>query len=198
MVDASVIQMKATHPFIARPWITTSTGVLAQRVTLIIAQPVLLLVWLRSRCARRKIGDEDFPLIRLVFGLISLLLLPSVLLAADKNPPQINYMLHCQGCHLPGGIGHPGLVPNMQGHIGRFLKSDTGRAYLVQVPGAAQSDLDDGELADVINWLLPEFDPANVAADFKRFTSDEVSRYRSTQLLNVSEVRRQVLSEQSP
>ena len=97
---------------------------------------------------------------------------------------------------MPGGIGHPGLVPNMQGHVGRFLRSDAGRAYLVQVPGAAQSDLDDGELADVINWLLAEFDPTNVAADFERFTANEVSRYRSTQLLNVSTVRRQLLSEQ--
>lgn len=82
----------------------------------------------------------------------------------------------------------------MQGHVGRFLESEAGRAYLVQVPGAAQSDLNDGELAEVINWLLPEFDPVRVGADFKPFSADEVSRYRQTQLLNVSEVRRRLLA----
>jgi hypothetical protein len=133
---------------------------------------------------------------RSALGLISLLLLSPGALAGEKNPPQINYMLHCQGCHLPGGIGHPGLVPSMQGQIGRFLNSDAGRAYLVQVPGASQSDLDNRELADVLNWLLPEFDSAHVAADFKRFTADEVSRYRETQLLSVSGTRRELLNEQ--
>ena len=83
---------------------------------------------------------------------------PGATATAAGNPPEINYMLHCQGCHLPGGIGHPGIVPKMQGEIGAFLASAAGRAYLVQVPGAAQSSLDDAELAAVLNWMLPAFD----------------------------------------
>ncbi len=112
---------------------------------------------------------------------------------AAGNPPEINYMLHCQGCHLPGGIGHPGIVPKMQGEIGAFLDSAAGRAYLVQVPGAAQSSLDDAELAAVLNWMLPAFDK-RVKADFTRYTAQEVARYRETQLTNVSSLRRAILS----
>ena len=26
-----------------------------------------------------------------------------------KNSPHVNYMLHCQGCHLPDGKATPGL-----------------------------------------------------------------------------------------
>jgi len=115
---------------------------------------------------------------------------------AAGNPPEINYMLHCQGCHLPGGIGHPGIVPKMQGEIGAFLDSAAGRAYLVQVPGAAQSSLDDAELAAVLNWMLPAFDK-RVKADFTRYTAQEVARYRETQLTNVSSVRRAILSGNS-
>jgi hypothetical protein len=102
-------------------------------------------------------------------------------------------MLHCQGCHLAGGIGHPGLVPDLQGQIGKFLGSDAGRAYLVQVPGSSQSALANGELAAVLNWMLREFDPQGVSADFDRFTAAEVARYRSTQLLSVSSTRRELL-----
>jgi len=114
--------------------------------------------------------------------------------SAGGNSPRVNYMLHCQGCHLPGGIGHPGLVPNMNGEIGRFLSSDAGRAYLVQVPGSADSDLDDGELAEVINWMLSEFDPGRVDVDFKRFTGAEVTSYRATRMINVSATRRALLA----
>ena len=111
---------------------------------------------------------------------------------AAGNLPEINYMLHCQGCHLPGGVGHPGIVPKMQGEVGAFLGSAAGRAYLVQVPGAAQSSLDDAELAEVLNWMLPAFDQ-RVRADFTRYTAAEVARYRETPLTNVSAMRRSIL-----
>lgn len=125
--------------------------------------------------------------------LVAVIGLVSVVAAAAGNSPRINYMLHCQGCHLPGGIGHPGIVPTMRGQVGLFLRSEEGRAYLVQVPGVAQSDLDNHQLADVLNWMLPEFDPDHVNPDFKKFTPDEVSRYRGTHLTSVSATRRALL-----
>ncbi|MDA0822584.1 MAG: hypothetical protein O3C28_09200 [Proteobacteria bacterium] len=115
--------------------------------------------------------------------------------AREANNPHVNYMLHCQGCHLPGGVGHPGIVPNLQDHIGLFLRNEQGRAYLVQVPGAAQSSLDDSELADVLNWMLQEFDQRHVDANFVRFTSAEVARYRAVKLTAVSAARSKVLGE---
>ena len=118
----------------------------------------------------------------------------SAVAVAGGNSPRINYMLHCQGCHLPGGIGHPGIVPSMRGQVGLFLRSEEGRAYLVQVPGVAQSNLDNQQLAEVLNWMLPEFDPAHVDADFKRYTADEIARYRGTHLASVSATRRALLA----
>jgi hypothetical protein len=123
----------------------------------------------------------------------ALWLLPAVV-AAGGNSPHVNYMLHCQGCHLEGGRGHPGIVPKMQGEIGQFLKSQAGRAYLVQVPGSAQSFLDDAQLAEVLNWMLREFDPKRVAPDFQPYTAAEVTRYRATQLADVGATRRALLA----
>ena len=114
--------------------------------------------------------------------------------AFDDNSPSVNYMLHCQGCHLPGGIGHPGIVPNMRNQVGLFLRSNAGRAYLVQVPGAAQSSLDDAALAAVINWMLAEFDPVNVKPNFKKFTAAEVAAYRPISIIKLSETRRALLA----
>ena len=42
----------------------------------------------------------------------------AVAAVATDNSAPVNYMLHCQGCHLPGGIGHPGIVPNMRNQVG--------------------------------------------------------------------------------
>ena len=112
-----------------------------------------------------------------------------------KNSPHVNYMLHCQGCHLPEGIGHPGLVPKLKGNVGKFLSVEGGRAYLVQVPGSAQSTLSDAELAEVLNWIVPTFDPEHTPASFKAFSAEEVSRYRSVRIRNVTQIRTELLSE---
>lgn len=113
--------------------------------------------------------------------------------AAQGNGPHVNFMLHCQGCHLPDGVGHPGIVPRMKGEVSRFLGSEAGRAYLIQVPGVSQSFLDDEQLAEVLNWMLPEFDPEHFPADFKPYTAAEVARYRATPLVDASAARRALL-----
>lgn len=117
---------------------------------------------------------------------------------AKKNTPHINYMLHCQGCHLPGGVGHPGIVPSLAGNVGKFLNVEGGRKYLVQVPGSAQSTLDDGELAAVLNWLLPKFDPVNTPLNFQPYNAQEIARYRSVPIQNVTEIRTKLLGAYSP
>ncbi|MGR8949284.1 MAG: c-type cytochrome [Gammaproteobacteria bacterium] len=121
--------------------------------------------------------------------------LGEVFAESGKNSPHVNYMLHCQGCHLPGGVGHPGLVPALAGNVGKFLAVPEGRAYLVQVPGSAQSNLDDGELAEVLNWLIPEFDATHTPENFKRYTADEIKRYRSVRIRNVTRIRTGLLGE---
>ena len=70
--------------------------------------------------------------------LLALLAAPS---AGRAESPRVLYMLHCQGCHLADGTGSPGEVPSLE-KVGRFLGTPGGRAYLVQVPGAALSPLE--------------------------------------------------------
>jgi mono/diheme cytochrome c family protein len=98
--------------------------------------------------------------------------------AAHAEPPQVNYMLHCMGCHLMDGGGMPPEVPRLAGRVGYYLEVPEGRRYLVQVPGAAQSLLDDAALADVLNWILAELGRESVSAGFEPYTGAEVGRYR--------------------
>lgn len=115
-----------------------------------------------------------------------------------KNSPHVNFMLHCQGCHLPGGLGHPGIVPKLAGNVGKFLQVTGGREYLVQVPGSAQSSLDDAQLAEVLNWLVAEFDPEHTPQDFQRYSAKEVQEYRSARIRNVTQIRTELLGAYSP
>jgi len=64
---------------------------------------------------------------------------------AGEQPPLVNYMIHCMGCHLPDGSGNPPEVPDTRGEMGRLLSVEGGREYLVQVPGAAQAPISAAE-----------------------------------------------------
>ena len=114
---------------------------------------------------------------------------------ADGNPPNIDFMLHCQGCHLPGGAGVPGHVPALHGQVAKFLHSSEGRAYLLRVPGVAQSVLSDQKLADVMNWMLREFDPQDMPANFTPYDSAEVAHWRQQILRNVNAQRSRILED---
>jgi hypothetical protein len=101
-------------------------------------------------------------------------------LAAGPAPagPRLDYVLHCQGCHRADGSGTPDAVPRLRGRMARFLWAPGGRAYLVGVPGAAQSPLDDARLATLLNWMLAEFDATGVPPGFAPYTAAEVGRLR--------------------
>jgi len=115
---------------------------------------------------------------------------------ADGMPsPQINYILHCQGCHLMDGSGTPEKVPALKHEAGRFLHVPGGREYLVQVPGTAQSALTDAEVAAVLNWILENFSREELPADFAPYSAVEVSRLRRQPLANVSAVRAQLMAK---
>ncbi|MDP6673710.1 MAG: hypothetical protein QGH93_02495 [Gammaproteobacteria bacterium] len=97
---------------------------------------------------------------------------------ADESPHN-NYMIHCQGCHLPDGAGKPPDVPSFPGQLAEFLRIDGGRAYLVQVPGTANAMLDDQAVAELLNWMVERFNDRPLPADFIPYTAPEVARYRS-------------------
>ena len=73
-------------------------------------------------------GDLGKPLLFWMLGLLSVT-------ANGTDPAQADYMLNCQGCHLPDGQGFPARnVPPLNNHLGKFLHVDGGREFLVQVP----------------------------------------------------------------
>ena len=125
---------------------------------------------------------------------LSLLLLLALPVAAEQNPPRINYMLHCMGCHFADGAGFAGAVPQMKDFAGKFLHVPGGREFLIQVPGVAQSALEDAELADVMNWLLKEFSANELPADFVPYTALEVGELRKTKLIEVTRTREHLIS----
>ncbi len=102
-------------------------------------------------------------------------------------------MLQCQGCHLEDGSGSPGSVPSFRDAVGRYLEVPGGRAFLVGVPGASTSPLDDAALAAVLNWIVEAFGPAEIAAEFAPFSAEEVARHRRPPLTDVDAVRAELL-----
>ena len=118
--------------------------------------------------------------------------------AARAGSPDVDYLLHCQGCHLPSGAGKPGAVPSLVDSVGRFLSVPGGREFLVRVPGSAQSALDDDELAALLNWMVRRFGPAEVASDFRPFEAAEVHRLRQHPLTEVAATRRALIEQMAP
>jgi hypothetical protein len=95
---------------------------------------------------------------------------------------ELDWTLRCGGCHGIHGQGTPGHVPRLAGFVGHFTRHPEGRDYLLRVPGVVRARLDDARLAAVLNWLLVSLSPAEVAADFVPFTTDEVTQARQAPL----------------
>jgi hypothetical protein len=110
-----------------------------------------------------------------------------------RADPLTDYTLHCRGCHGGDGSGAPGAVPSFRNQIGKFLLIEGGREYLIRVPGSAQSALSDARTAALLNWLVEEFGPKEVAADFQPFTEQEITKHRRPPLTEVQQVRQRLV-----
>ena len=133
-------------------------------------------------------GDLGKSLLFWMLGLLSVA-------ANATDPAQADYMLNCQGCHLPDGRGFPARnVPPLNNHLGKFLHVDGGREFLVQVPGAAQSGLSDEQLAAVLNWMLISFSLNELPENFQPYQAGEVHRLRQSPLVEVTQVRTKLLN----
>ncbi|GIX17085.1 MAG: hypothetical protein KatS3mg119_1271 [Rhodothalassiaceae bacterium] len=113
---------------------------------------------------------------------------------AGRADPALDYVLNCQGCHLPDGRGAPGRVPPLKDHVARFLALPEGRAFLIQVPGVARSALSDERIAALMNWLVARFDPEHLPADFRPYTAGEVAALRANPRAQVSARRAELLA----
>jgi hypothetical protein len=107
--------------------------------------------------------------------------------------PAQDYMLYCMGCHGPEARGVPGKVPALAGAVSRFMRTAQGRDYVLRVPGAANSALDDAQLAAVLNWLAAR-DAAAADAEPAPFTAAEVALVRRIPLTNVLATRHEVVA----
>jgi len=129
-----------------------------------------------------------------LIGLRALFIAGALAIAAPaRADPRVDYQLQCRGCHGPDGAGAPGAAPSFRGQLGKYLSVPGGREYLIRVPGAAQSELDDVRTAALLNWLLLEFSPAEVPRDFTPYDADEVGRQRRSPLIDVQATRRELI-----
>jgi len=113
--------------------------------------------------------------------------------SADDAQAKVDYLIHCQGCHLPGAVGMAGKVPRMKNFLGYYLHSEEGRQFIVQVPGAATANLDDARLADLMNWLLLSYSKIELPEDFEPYTAAEVGKLRPELEPTPDETRKRIL-----
>jgi len=117
------------------------------------------------------------------------------LLFSSSNAPagdaraRADYMVHCQGCHVPDGRGFPGKVPDLRTTLPTLLSVKGGRAFLVRVPGSSQSALSDARLAGVLNWMIENLAEGEEITAFTPYQAEEVTRYRATRLDDVFATR---------
>jgi mono/diheme cytochrome c family protein len=113
----------------------------------------------------------------------------------NPDRAQVNYMLNCQGCHgAEGAAAAGGVVPAMKDFVGNFLSVEDGREFLVRVPGSANAPLNDAELAEVLNWMLPRLSPQQMPEDFEPYTQAEVAELRQHPLANVISERAKLVA----
>jgi hypothetical protein len=84
--------------------------------------------------------------------------------------------------------------PNLN-DAGRYVRTELGREYLIEVPGLSQSRLDDATAARLLNWVLRQFSAERLPADFKPYTSAEVSRFRADKVSDPKARREAILAE---
>jgi mono/diheme cytochrome c family protein len=115
--------------------------------------------------------------------------------ARADMPLQTLYTLNCSGCHGAKGQGVPEAgIPNLN-DAGRYIRTELGRKYLIQVPGLSQSRLDDATAARLLNWVLLEFSANRLPADFTPYTTEEVTRFRSDKASDAKTRRDAILAE---
>ncbi len=123
-----------------------------------------------------------------------LLLCISATTSANEILARQNYILNCQGCHLPDGSGSKGNVPKMNDFVGYFLHVPGGREFIVQVPGAASAPISDRELADVMNWMLLNFSRNELPEPFEPYSAEEIGKLREEPLIDILQRREELIA----
>jgi hypothetical protein len=115
--------------------------------------------------------------------------------SADDHRADVNFKIHCQGCHLPEAIGFAGHVPRMKDFVGYFLHSQEGRRFVIRVPGVATSSLPDDQLTELVNWLLLTYSAEQLPEPFIPFSVTEVAALRPDLEANPEKTRMRILEK---
>jgi mono/diheme cytochrome c family protein len=108
------------------------------------------------------------------------------------------FTTHCAICHQANGQGIPAMYPPLANSAGVFAHSNDGRAYLahvvsfglagpIEVDGTAyngfmqswDAQLSDDDIAQVLNYVLGNFNSKLLSGGFKPFTAEEIKRDRA-------------------
>lgn len=125
--------------------------------------------------------------------LLLILLSAGATTGANEILARQNYILNCQGCHLPDGSGSEGNVPKMNDFVGYFLHVPGGREFIVQVPGAAGAPISDRELADVMNWMLLNFSKNELPDPYVPYDAEEIAKLRKEPLIDMHHRREELI-----
>lgn len=128
-------------------------------------------------------------------ALLGLALCTGAACAADgPAKARLQYLQYCVGCHGMDGSGAPTKgVPSMRGTLGRFLQQPGGREFIVQVPGVMNSPLSDRDIADLMNWLLPQVSAPTLPASLAPYEASEISRLRASRPVDVPAQRQRLI-----
>ncbi|RID91125.1 hypothetical protein D2N39_14605 [Gemmobacter lutimaris] len=127
-------------------------------------------------------------------------LLASLLVLATAAPgvagntatsPRANYVLHCSGCHGMQGLGTAeGGIPAFPDSVGHIVSIESGRDYVMHVPGVVGNNMTNAQIAEVMNYILDQWSDGR-----GHFTEAEVTRRRETPIGDVVTYRRKVVEE---
>jgi len=104
---------------------------------------------------------------------------PARVALEDPGLARSNYLENCAGCHGVNGSTAPAQLPELRGRVGWFMCTPEARAYLLRLPNVAQSRIrDDGDLADMMNFVVFVLGEGSAPAGTRPFTAAEVRRER--------------------
>jgi hypothetical protein len=115
--------------------------------------------------------------------------------AAAYSDPKTDYLLYCRGCHLADGSGVPPEVPTLINDVGKLLALPGGREYIARVPGVVQTDMNDAQLAAVLNWVVTEFNSQTTPTSFAPYTAEFITSVRDNVLINPLKHRADLVSQ---
>ncbi len=114
---------------------------------------------------------------------------------AEMKSPRSLFLLRCSGCHQASGGGSlGGGVPQFQGYLGPMANDPEGRVYIAHVPGVVSARLNDGQLVDVLNYLIDEWGEDTQGDRPPHFTVEELQALKAVPVNNIVEYRRAVVA----